>query len=481
MPVQLDAGEQTRSAGVLDRAWGQLRRTLRDLGTGKDGQHLDFDPDLPDDDLAKLEEQMWACLAGRGGEVSARARAAELGRAYLGLNATGRRRFLQVMVRYGIDRKAADAAVSNLQAANGPEDRLAAEDALRRALKPLRLKLLTQFNVLPDGVKFLVDMRAELIRLGRENVVLKPLEADLKHLLAGWFDVGFLELRRITWEASATLLEKLFSYEAVHEIRSWTDLKNRLESDRRCYAFFHPLMPREPLIFVEIALATGLVGDVHALLDEGTPVADPSSADTAIFYSISNAQRGLAGISFGSFLIKRVVDDLSRELPNLKTFATLSPIPGFRRWLDRRIKDGNGGLLTEAETKALAVMVEGESEPQLLSTALDTENWCARADLADVLKGPLCRLAAIYLYREKRPDGWAADPVAHFHLSNGARIERICWLGDRSAKGLGQSAGIMVNYRYRLGSIEQNHEYYMAKGVVAVSSSIRSLSRRARE
>ena len=200
---------------------------------------------------------------------------------------------------------------------------------LRTALNAPRIKLLTQFNALPEGVKFLVDMRAELLRFGREDRGLVGLEADLKGLLAAWFDIGFLELKRITWDSPAALLEKLSVYEAVHQVRSWTDLKNRLDSDRRCFAFFHPRMPSEPLIFVEVAMVSGMAADVQALLDVKAPVIDPRSADTAIFYSISNAQRGLAGISFGGFLIKRVVDQLSAEFPKLKTFATLSPIPGF--------------------------------------------------------------------------------------------------------------------------------------------------------
>lgn len=470
--------EQARSASVIDRAWGQVRRALRDLGAGKGVNALDLDADLPDADASELTEQMRACLAARGGEVSARARAVELGRAYLRLNETGRRRFLRVMAAFDVDRAAVDAAVEALGASGDPEARRVAEDALRRALEPPRLKLLTQFNALPDGVKFLVDMRAALMRLGRENGDLQALESDLKRLLAGWFDVGFLELRRITWQAPAALLEKLIDYEAVHEIRSWADLKNRLDSDRRCYAFFHPRMPQEPLIFVEIALVSGLAGDVHALLDESQPVSDPSSADTAIFYSISNAQRGLAGISFGNFLIKRVVDDLSRELPNLKTFATLSPIPGFRRWLDRQMAADDAKLLTEAETKALSMLVQGDGDGGLLRSALAVEDWPDHPELVEALQAPLMRLAARYLYREKRADGRVADPVAHFHLSNGARMERLCWLGDRSEKGLRESAGMMINYLYRLGDIAQNHENYTGERTVAVSSAIRSLARR---
>lgn len=466
---------------MLDRAWRQLRRALRDLGNGKSVQSLNLDPSLADEDVSKVEERMLACLARRGGEVSARARAAELGWAFLGLGATGRERFLRVMAQYGLDREAVDAAVSDLQRVDA-DGRRTAEDALRRALEPAWLRLLTQFNGLPNGVKFLVDMRAELLRVGRESgadPALQALETDLKRLLAGWFDLGFLELRRITWEASAALLEKLIDYEAVHEIKSWADLKNRLDSDRRCYAFFHPLMPEEPLSFVEVALVSGLSGDVHALLDESQPIADAASADTAIFYSISNAQRGLSGISLGNFLIKRVVDDLSRELPNIKTFATLSPVPGFRRWLHEQIVSGKRRLVTDAEAKALTQLLVGESAADGLSAALDAADWLARPDLAEALEAPLCRLAALYLYREKRPDGRAEDPVAHFHLSNGACLERICWLGDRSAKGLRESAGVMVNYRYRPADIERNRESYTSDGAVAVASSVRSLSRRA--
>ena len=195
------------------------------------------------------------------------------------------------------------------------------------------MTLLRQFNALPEGVKFLVDRRAELLGIAGQDAALRGLADDLRDLLANWFDIGFLELRRITWESPAALLEKLIAYEAVHEIRGWTDLKNRLEADRRCFAFFHPRMPDEPLIFVEVALVSGIAGNIHALLDEEAPIGNPQTADAAIFYSISNCQKGLVGISFGDFLIKRVADALTAELPRLKTFATLSPLPGFRAWL----------------------------------------------------------------------------------------------------------------------------------------------------
>jgi malonyl-CoA decarboxylase len=257
----------------------------------------------------------------------------------------------------------------------------------------------------------------------------------------------------------------------VHEIRGWTDLKNRLEADRRCFAFFHPRMPDEPLIFVEVALVAGMTGDVHALLDEAAPIGDPHSADTAIFYSISNCQRGLAGISFGDFLIKRVVDALATELPLLKVFATLSPIPGFRGWLERSTADDD--LLLPAERSAIEGL-GGEAQEHDLVALLDRQ---ADPRIAAVLREPLLRLCARYLSHEKTRSGRALDPVAHFHLSNGARVERLNWLGDASPKGLQQSAGIMVNYLYRLSDIEANHEAYRGEGRVAASSAIRNLLR----
>jgi malonyl-CoA decarboxylase len=358
---------------------------------------------------------------------------------------------------------------------NAPEadQRAATERALRAALEPPRITLLRKFNALPEGVKFLVDQRAELIELGHGDTLLAGLEEDLKRLLANWFDIGFLELKRITWESPAALLEKLMAYEAVHEIRGWTDLKNRLEADRRCFAFFHPRMPDEPLIFVEVALVSGMTGDIQALLDEAAPIGDPHSADTAIFYSISNCQRGLAGISFGDFLIKRVADALATELPGLKVFATLSPVPGFRDWLEQQSRSGSSDLLLPAERTAIEAFGEGVPErdlPALLDRHADPR-------IADILRDPLIRLCARYLLRERTPSGRALDPVAHFHLSNGARVERLNWLGDTSAKGLQQSAGIMVNYLYRLADIEANHEAYRGEGRVVASSSIRNLIR----
>jgi malonyl-CoA decarboxylase len=264
----------------------------------------------------------------------------------------------------------------------------------------------------------------------------------------------------------------------VHEIQSWTDLKNRLEADRRCFAFFHPRMPEEPLIFVEVALVAGIAGTIHALLDEKAPIGNPQDADTAIFYSISNCQQGLVGISLGDFLIKRVVDALATELPRLKAFATLSPLSGFRAWL--AVEAERGRLLPVGEMRAVQALAtegdEGDADKVLLNL-INQPDWHEDARNAAALREPLLRLGARYLVHARAPSGRALDPVAHFHLSNGARVERLNWLGDVSAKGLAQSAGLMVNYLYRLGDIEENHEAYRSEGRVATSSAVRSLAR----
>jgi malonyl-CoA decarboxylase len=422
---------------------------------------------------------MLSCLDGRGGEVTARARAADLGRTYLALNSAGRERFLHLLAtEFDADHAVVDDCCALVGAAADSAARAAAERALRVALTAPRVTLLRQFNALPEGVKFLVDRRAELIALAGDDPGLRGLADDLRDLLANWFDIGFLELRRITWDSPATLLEKLMAYEAVHEIRSWTDLKNRLEADRRCFAFFHPRMPDEPLIFVEVALVTGIAGNVHALLDEAAPVGNPQTADTAIFYSISNCQQGLVGISFGDFLIKRVVDALASELPRLKSFATLSPLPGFRAWLTAQAE--RGGLLLTGDARAVQALGTGLDEDtadRILLYLLDRPDWHQDARIAAGLRDPLLRLGARYLTHAHAPSGRALDPVANFHLSNGARVERLNWLGDVSAKGLAQSAGLMVNYLYRLGDIEANHEAYRDEGLVAASSAVRGLAR----
>jgi malonyl-CoA decarboxylase len=460
---------------VVDRTLTNLRNVWREIATSTRGVLSSTARlDLPEDDALRLRQQMQSCLDGAGGEVSARARAAELGRTYLALTKAGRERFLRVLAEeFDIDRAAVDRCCARLAAAKTPAERASAEQAMRAALSPPRLRLLRQFNALPEGVKFLVDRRDELIAFANGDATLRGLADDLRELLADWFDIGFLELKRISWDSPAALLEKLIAYEAVHEIRGWTDLKNRLEADRRCFAFFHPRMPDEPLIFVEVALVKGMAENVTALLDETAPLGDPNAADSAIFYSISNCQRGLNGISFGDFLIKRVVDALAGELPRLKIFATLSPVPGFRAWL---AKEGQRpDILLPAEAKALAAL-NGAGEPDL-PHLLDQPNWHADSALSAALREPLLRLCAQYLLLEKGRSGRAADPVAHFHLTNGARVERLNWAGDLSEKGLQQSAGIMVNYLYRLDHIGANHEAYRGEGKVVASSAVRHLLR----
>ncbi|MBI3505649.1 MAG: malonyl-CoA decarboxylase family protein [Proteobacteria bacterium] len=442
-------------------------------------------PELSDADLPALRARFADCLEGRGGEARARARAGELGRLYLGLSLDGRKRFMRLLAgEIDIDRAAASAAAKAAVAAWEAGDAKAigkAERALRQAMDSPRGRLLAQFTALGDGVKFLIDRRGELMDWSKEDPAFAALAEDLRELFVAWFDLGFLELERITWESPAVLLERLAAYEAVHAVRDWADLKNRLDSDRRYFAFFHPRMPLEPLIFVEVALVDGLADNVHDLLDDKAPLGDPRAADTAIFYSITNAQRGLAGISFGGFLIKRVAETLSAEFPNLKTFATLSPIPGLRAWLDARIAEGMPRLLLAGERKLLAAALAKRGGKTVaankgeLKRALASGAWLSEPALADALKGPLSRLCARYLTEAKRPDGRALDPVAHFHLSNGARIERINWRADTSAKGIKQSAGLMVNYLYRLADIEANHEAYAEDGTLAVSSSVRTL------
>ena len=475
-----DVAEQS---GLFDRALRRVASLWRDMADRVSGGEED-----------SIEAQMRACLNARGGEVSARNRAAKLAQAYLALNAEGRLSFLRSLAAFDSDPAAVRAATERLAAAADAETLAAAKAELRRALEPPRLRLLTQINTIPDGVKFLVDLRAEMLGAAADgDRRIQALETDLKGLLASWFDVGFLELRRIDWSSPASLLEKLVQYEAVHRIRTWRDLKNRLDSDRRCYAFFHPRMPDEPLIFVEVALVEGLASSVQRLLDEKAPVLDAREADTAIFYSINNCQRGLDGISFGNFLIKRVVELLGRELPNVKTFATLSPIPGFGRWLHERLADPSAKLLTEEEGAALraaappprpegaeggTAVVAAETAAEALSRILSRRGWLRDEKALRALEPVLTRLCAGYLLNESAKGGKRArDPVAHFHLSNGARVERLNWRGDVSEKGLRESAGLMVNYLYDPARIEDYHEEYVGEGKRPAATAIRRLAR----
>ncbi len=457
----------------ISRTWREIKGRARRTFKGS------IHPDLPREDLDYLKARMAECVEGRGGEASARARTEELGLIYKSLSRRGKKVFLRRLAYdFALDVDPVIAILEELKQAEGDLSRFNLEYRLRNALDSSRLLILRQFNTLPDGFKFLVDMRADLLGLGRGDAYLESLEKDLKYLLRNWFDVGLLELQEMTWESPAVLLEKLILYEAVHEITSWADLKNRLDSDRRCFAFFHGKMPYEPLIFIEVALTRGIASTIHELLDQSQELVDPADADTAVFYSISNTQKGLAGISLGNFLIKRVVGRLSEELPAVKTFVTLSPVPGFRKWLDAKLTEGDQSIFTAKEVLEINQLGGGENAADSLLTILNTE-WYADAYTGETLKKILIRLMACYLLHEKKGSR-ALDPVANFHLSNGARLERINWLADTSEKGLVQSAGIMVNYLYSLKNIDDNHEAYVSEGVIRASKAVREYARTGR-
>ena len=461
--------ETTAPIGLFDRAIRRITGVWQGMAAS-----------VSSDDDDSIAAQMRACIEGRGGEVSARNRAAKLAQAYLALDEAGRTAFLHTLATLDSDPQAVAAAYERLTATEDPAERATATAALRRALEPPRVRLLTQFTTIPDGMKFVVDLRATLLARIKGDPYLAALDSDLRAMLANWFDLGFLELVRIDWSSPASLLERLVGYEAVHEIRSWSDLKNRLDSDRRCYALFHPRMPQEPLIFVEVALVKSLAGSVQRLLDKKAPLLDPKDADTAIFYSISNCQRGLAGISFGNYLIKRVVSVLSSEYRNIKQFATLSPIPGFRKWLDGRLKDNDTALLSAEEATSLTNALPAEDRPAsgtlALAALLARRGWQRDTAIVKVLDPVLIRLAARYLLAESNGKR-ALDSVAHFHLSNGARVEKLHLLADTSDKGLKESATMMVNYLYDPAKIEDYHEDYAGEGKRNATTTIRKLAK----
>jgi malonyl-CoA decarboxylase len=331
--------------------------------------------------------------------------------------------------------------------------------ALAQAADPPRQELLRRMNMAPGGTGTLIAMRSEITARLRDEPELKLLDADLKHLFASWFNRGFLELRRIDWQSPAAVLEKLIAYEAVHAIKGWDDLRRRLAPDRRCFAFFHPALPGEPLIFVEVALVEGLATSMPSLLsqdvEEDTARAQAAGADTAIFYSISNCQDGLRGVSFGNFLIKQVVEELQAEFPQLKRFSTLSPVPVFRRWLTQQLAE------------------EGNPDAALLPK-LARDGWWHDPEQSEPLRATLMRLCATYLTRRPSP-GNRIDPVARFHLGNGARLERINWLGNTELRAIRESFGIMVNYLYDHDSIENNHEAFVRDGTIVRSPEVDAL------
>mgnify|MGYP002632726979 CR=1 FL=1 len=392
-------------------------------------------------------------LSGRG-EASGTALAREVVALYEQMPDLDRLGFLELLAEeYAIDSESAIAAAAAYSAA--PDDRTLS--ALRRAVEAPRQELLRRINTAPGGTAAIVHMRERLVLAKGNDPALRALDDDFRHLLESWFNRGFLQSERIEWRTPAAILEKLIAYEAVHEIRGWDDLRRRLADDRRCFAFFHPALIDEPLIFVEVALTRELSSEIAPLIESQPGNGVDGKPTTAIFYSISNCEAGLTGISFGNLLIKQVVDALSTELPSIRNFATLSPIPRFRPWLERTIRDEPPDFLTEEDRLLL-------SEP----------GWAEDPVRRAALKPVLTRLCAVYLSRLDAK-GRALDPVARFHLGNGAAIERINWEGDLSERGLAQSAGMMVNYRYAPDDIVDNHEAYAGRGEIAMSSKVRGM------
>ena len=397
-------------------------------------------------------------LMSEQGEVSGARLATELLRAYESLDIAARDAFFDLLVsdfspepvevRAAADAYSVDPSQANLV-------------RLQAAVQPPRQELFRRFNMAQGGTAVLVRMRRELLKTLGAHPDRAGVDADLLHLFRSWFNRGFLFLQRIEWRTSALVLERLIEYEAVHQIQGWRDLRRRLETDRRCYAFFHPALPDEPLIFIEVALASGMPGKVQPLLDPEAPLEDPAGADCAVFYSITNCQEGLRGVSFGNFLIKQVADELSRDFPQLRTFATLSPVPGFGDWL----LNGDHPLTTDDHPTAIRKIIgklRGRRVPD--------------APVGPAIQIELSRLCAYYLMNAKRGQA-PLDPVARFHLANGARLERLNWMGDTSAAGLSRSLGFTVNYVYRLADVERNHEAYAKAYAVVASGHVQRLAR----
>jgi malonyl-CoA decarboxylase len=407
------------------------------------------------EDLAK------ALISGRG-EASGVAIARALLERYRTLSADQRAAFFRFLAETMQPDAAEVAAASRAYLADPGEATLS---KLRVAVEGRRQELFRRLNLAPGATAQIVALRHDILNdAARPDLNLSGVDADLRGLLQSWFNRGFLVLRRIDWQTPAAILEKIIAYEAVHEISGWDDLRRRLDPvDRRCFAFFHPSLIDDPLIFVEVALSMDIPAAIGPLLKGERKLTAGSEPTTAVFYSISNCQPGLRGISFGNFLLKQVVEDLAREIPSLKTFVTLSPVPHFARWLDRLIASDPAGLISPEDREAL--------------TALIDPRWPRGNATNEELQDAVLAQAAQYFLGAKSADGRPVDPVARFHLGNGARLERINWLADTSEKGLRAAHGVMVNYRYDLKEIERNHEAYVNEGTVAVSRAVKGLLR----
>jgi malonyl-CoA decarboxylase len=390
-------------------------------------------------------------LSSNKGEAMGTALAYAVVKAYEELNEQGKQDFFELLLTDFSQDSSEIIRLGDAYKAQPNADNLA---ALTKVVRSPRRLLFQRINMAPDGTRLLVNMREDLLHALKANKELAVVDSDLQFLLETWFNRGFLKIRKIDWRTPAHILEKLIAYEAVHEMDGWDDLRRRLEDDRRCFAFFHPALEDEPLIFVEVALVDGLATAVQPLL--APKPAELKPADTAIFYSISNCQKGLKGISFGNFLIKQVVMELQQELPKLKHFATLSPIPGFSRWLNAELAKSDSSYMT--------------AEDQAIVSALQP-GWHVDVISSERAKETLMRLCLHYLVEQKRGK-LPLDPVARFHLGNGARVEQLNWLGDISANGLRQSYGILANYGYKLNHVEENHEAFVNQNVIAQSKAI---------
>jgi malonyl-CoA decarboxylase len=408
-------------------------------------------------DLVELCEDL---LSGRG-EASGVALARDILARYATLTIGPRIAFFEALEStFGHDRGRIDAAIAAWR--QSPSEETAAE--LHRASEPKRLELFRRLNLAPGGTAALVRMREQLMDAMDHREDLAAIDKDFVHLFSSWFNRGFLVLRRIDWSTPAVILQKIIQYEAVHEIQDWDDLRRRIDlPDRRCYAFFHPALVDEPLIFVEVALTREIPGAIAPILADKRNVVDPERATTAAFYSITNCQRGLAGVSFGNFLIKQVVEEVSREVPRVSKFVTLSPAPNFGAWLKRE--------------RTLPVSMAIDEDDRAALTALDKPNWWRTPEIAETVREPLLRAAAWYYVRGRDRRGRPIDPVARFHLGNGARLEQLDWLGDTSERALQNAYGLMVNYLYDLEYIEKNHEAYAQQNIVVAAKSVSRLVR----